>query len=137
MNLPDEELAQLSMDPNSLYREETYTDRRIGTIRAMTPVTADGVTDATKPVLYLGQTQVMTPAGALPISFEIDAESLGQAAEKFAEAAQTGIERTMKELEEMRREASSSILVPGQGGSGGMGGMPGGGMPGGGNIQMP
>ena len=47
-----------------------------------------------------------------------------------------GIEQTMKELEEMRRNAASSIVVPGDvGGMGGMGGP--GGMMGGGKIQMP
>ena len=61
-----------------------------------------------------------TPAGALPISFEIDAKNVGDAASQFAEGAKAAIERTMKELEEMRREAASSIVVPGQGG--GMGG---------------
>ena len=30
----------IKMDPATLYREEIYTDRRIGTIRAMVPVTS-------------------------------------------------------------------------------------------------
>ena len=34
------------MDPTQIYREETFTDRRVGTIRRLTPVTADGATDA-------------------------------------------------------------------------------------------
>ena len=42
----------------------------------------------------------------------------------------------MQELQEMRREAASSIIVPESGG-GAMGGLPGGGIPGGGKIQMP
>jgi hypothetical protein len=39
----------------------------------------------------------------------------------------------MKDLQELRRQQASSIVVP----QGGMGGLPGGGMPGGGKIQIP
>ena len=71
--------AELRMDPASLYREEVFTDRRVGTIRVLTPVRADGLTDGTRKVLYAGETQVLTPAGTLPIVFEIEAGSLGEA----------------------------------------------------------
>jgi len=139
----DAESAQLKMDPESLYREDVYTDRRMGTIRVLTPVTPDGAPDPARPVLYLGEAQLVTSVGALPIAFEIDAGSLGEAAEKFAAAAEVGVERTMRQLQEMRREAASSIVIPdrvppGMGG-GGLGG-PGLGGPGprgGGKIQLP
>src|SRR5687768_10184893 len=58
--------ADLAMDANSLYREDTYTDRRLGVIRVLTPVGGDGATDGSRPVLYLGEAQLLTPAGALP-----------------------------------------------------------------------
>ncbi len=70
------------------------------------------------------------PAGALPIGFEIGAASLEEAAEKFGQLASEAIERTVKELQEMRRQAASQIVVP-QGPLPPMGG------PGGGKIQMP
>ena len=128
------------MDASQLYREEVFTDNRIGTIRRMTPVTADGETDAARPTVFVGSASLMTPAGSLPISFEIQARSLSEAVEGYGPAAQKALEETMEELQEMRRQAASSIVVPGAGGGGGMpgGGMPGGGMPGGGGgIQMP
>lgn len=124
-------LSDIQMEKDTLYREELYTDRKIGAIRVLIPVTASGADDSSREVIYSGQTQIMTPAGALPINFEIDANSIGEAAEKFGNAAKEGIEQTMKELEEMRREAASSIVLPGAGG--GMGGMG----PGGGKIQIP
>ena len=108
----DAENAQLKMDPASLYREDVYTDRRMGTIRVLTPVTRDGAPDLVRPVLYLGEAQLVTSVGALPIAFEIEARSLGEAAEKFAAAAEVGVERTMRQLQEMRREAASSIVIP-------------------------
>ncbi|MBS1270549.1 MAG: hypothetical protein MAG794_01506 [Gammaproteobacteria bacterium] len=135
------ESTDMQMQADELYREETITDRRVGSIRRLTPIKVDGSDDAGREVLYVGQAQLMTPMGAIPLSFDLKAESLSGAVEKFPDAAQEAVERTAKELEEMRREASSSIYVPGSGGSGGIpgGGVPGGGsMPGtgGGGIQM-
>jgi hypothetical protein len=71
---------------------------------------------------------VLTPAGALPIAFEIGAGSLEDAAEKFGSLAKEAIERTVKELQDLRRQAASSIVVP-------QGPVPG--VSGPGKIQMP
>src|ERR671914_1907275 len=114
----------IKVDPKALYLEEVFTDRRVGTIRRLTPVTKDGAREPARAVLYVGETQVLTPAGALPIGFEIGAGSLEEAAEKFGTLAREAIERTVKELQEMRRQAASSIVIP-QGGippAGGLGG---------------
>ena len=124
-----QEQTDANMNPAELYREETFTDQKIGTIRRLTPVTPEGETDTSRDVLYSGSTQVMTPMGAIPINFDLEATTIGEAAEKFGPAAEIAVERTAKELEEMRREQASKIGVPGQeGGMGGMGGMPGGGI---------
>jgi hypothetical protein len=131
MATKSETSPELKIDPNSLYLEEIFTDRRVGTIRRMTPVKNDGERDSSKAVLYMGETQVLTPAGALPIGFEIGAGSLEEAAEKFGQLAKEAIERTVKELQELRRQAASSIVIP-QGGL-----PPAGGMGGGGKIQIP
>ena len=106
------ETNEIKVDPNSLYLEEVFTDRRVGTIRRMTPVKKDGQRDAARAVLYVGETQVLTPAGALPIGFEIAAGSLEEAADKFGQLAREAIERTVKELQELRRQAASQIVVP-------------------------
>src|SRR3954470_6148042 len=121
------EQNEIKLDPAALYLEEVFTDRRIGTIRRMTPVTKDGARDAARAILYTGETQVLTPAGALPIAFEIGAASLEEAAEKFGALAREAIERTVKELQDLRRQAASSIVVP-------QGPLPGGA---GGKIQIP
>jgi hypothetical protein len=124
-----EATPEIKIDPATLYLEEIFTDRRVGTIRRMTPVNKEGTRDNARPILYVGETQVLTPAGALPIAFEIEAGSLEDAAEKFGQLAKEAIERTVKELQELRRQAASSIVVP-QGPVPGMGG-------GGGKIQIP
>ena len=100
------------MDTTSIYREEVVTDRRVGTIRVMTPIKVDGSTDSSRPVLYVGEAQLLTQAGLLPLVFEIDATSLADAIDKFAAGATTAIDRTRRELEELRREAASQIVVP-------------------------
>jgi hypothetical protein len=106
------ESAQATMDPAQIYREETFTDRKVGTIRRLTPVTADGSADPARPVLFVGQAQVMTPMGAVPISFELDAETMDVAIEKFGAAAESAVHQTMRELQEMRREQASSLVIP-------------------------
>ena len=103
---------ELRMDATALYREETYTDRRIGIIRVMTPVTTDGSIDLARKVLYVGEAQLLSPVGALPITFEIEATSLGDAAEKFSAGAKVAVERAIRELQELRREQSSNIVIP-------------------------
>jgi hypothetical protein len=100
------------MDSTQIYREETFTDRKVGTIRRLTPVSADGGEDAARPTLYVGQAQVMTPMGAIPISFELDAPSLDVAIQKFGAAAEAAVQQTMRELQEMRREQASSLVIP-------------------------
>lgn len=122
---------EIKVDPKQLFLEEIFTDRRVGTIRRLTPVNKDGARDQARAVLYVGETQFLTPAGALPIAFEIGAGSLEEAAEKFGQLAKEAIERTVKELQDLRRQAASQIVVP-------QGPLPPlGGAGGGGKIQMP
>ncbi len=110
--MADEHAVELRMDPSSLYREETFTDRRVGVIRVMTPVKTDGAIDLGRKILYVGEAQLLSPVGALPITFEIDATSLGDAAEKFSDGAKVAVERAIRELQELRREQSSNIVIP-------------------------
>ena len=133
---PDDKATDPRMDPQSLYREEIVTDRKVGTIRVLTPIKSDGSDDKSRAVIYVGEASLMTSVGTLPINFEIDAQNLEEAVKEFAEVAKEAVERTVKDLQELRRQAASSIVVP-QGGMGGLGGMGPGGMPPGGKIQMP
>lgn len=121
--------TEIKMDASALYREELYTDRKMGTIRVLVPVGADGATDAGRKVVYVGEAQILTPMGAIPLSFQIEADTLADAIGKFGDAAKVAVERTARELQEMRREAASSIVIPDRVPPG-MGG-------GGGKIQLP
>lgn len=129
----DERMTDPEINAADLWLEEVYTDRRVGTIRKMTPVTGTGAPDPARKVQWMGETQVMSTVGTLPINFVIDADTLEDAAKKFGPAAKVAIERTARELQEMRRQAASQLVIP-QGGMppGGMGGLGGSG-----KIQMP
>lgn len=102
----------IKMNGNDLYREEAYTDNRIGTLRLMRPVTASGEDDPGRPQRFFGSTNLMTPAGPLPVSFEIEADDLSGAVHGFGETAHRAIEQTMEELRELQRQQASSIVVP-------------------------
>ena len=121
------------MDDKGLYREDIFSDQKVGAIRRLTPVTAEGQADATRAVIYIGQATVMTPMGSLPLSFQLEAITLAEAVDAFAGAAQRAVEEAAREIQEMRRQASSSIVIPDAGAATlkGMGGK------GGGGIQMP
>src|SRR5262245_32316051 len=122
------------MDANDLYREDIYSDRKVGTIRVLTPVKADGTPDAARATSFVGQAQIMTPAGVLPLSFEIPARTLADACAGFADAAKVAFEETMKELQELRRQQASSIVIPEAGAASALGGS---GLPPRGKIQFP
>ena len=119
------------MNAEGLYREDMFTDQRVGTVRRLVPVRADGTDDPARKVMYIGQATVMTPMGSLPLSFELDAPDLAGAVAAFGAAAQQAIEDAARELQELRRQAASSIVIPETGSAGlkGMGGK--------GGIQLP
>ena len=128
---PDGKSINLTMDAASVYREDVYTDRKVGTIRCLTPVKSDGTPDSARTPLFIGEAQILTPMGAIPVTFEIEAAGLAEAVTNYEEAAKEGVERTVKEIQEYRRQQASSIVIP----QGGAGGLPG--MGGGGKIQIP
>ena len=128
---PGQRAGNPTMNAASLYREEIYTDRAVGTLRVLIPVTAQGTPDASRPTVYTGEAQLMTSVGPLPINFEVPATNLAEAVANYAEASKEGVAHAMHELAEMRRQASSSIVIP-QGGA-----LPAAGPRGGGKIQMP
>ncbi|MEW6489893.1 MAG: hypothetical protein AB1578_18535 [Thermodesulfobacteriota bacterium] len=115
---PGMRVSDLRVDQQNLYREELFTDLKVASIRRLTPVKQDGSLDKTRPVLFVGQTQVMTPAGGLPVQARLDAQNLQQAMERFPEAISAAIEHMMAELQELRRREASRIVTPQQAGGG-------------------
>jgi len=116
-------LGDIAVDPDNLYREETFSDLKVASIRRLTPVTADGLDDPSRPTMFVGETTLMSQRGPLPINCPIEATTLPEAMDAFPQAVNAAVERLMEEAREMQRQEASRIVVPGQGpAGGGMGG---------------
>ncbi len=111
------DLPEVKLDPASLYQEEIFTDRRAGTLRRLPPIHADGAPDSSRSVLFSGQTQLLTPAGVLPLGCDIEATTLAEALDKFPDGVRVALEQAIEEAREMRREQASRIVVPDVGGA--------------------
>lgn len=131
--MADERNPEAQMDATALYQEEMFTDRRVGALRRLTAVKSDGTRDLSRPTLYIGQAEIMTNMGPVPINFEIEADTLDQAVAGFGPAAAVAIERTVQQIQDMRRQTASQLVVP----QGGMPNLAQGGPRGGGKIQLP
>ena len=122
--------AEITVDVENLHREEVFSDLQAASVRRLTPVKADGSTDNSRDVIYIGETNLMTQMGPLPVQFPIEAKSLDDAFSQFAEGVKGAIERLNERAKEMVRDESSRIVVPGAappgiGGAGIPGGRPG------------
>jgi len=129
-------LDQITVDTDNLYREESFTDLKVASIRRMVPIKVDGSDDDSRPAIYTGSAHIMSQMGPVPVSTQIEAASLEEALQKFPDAIKEAIDRMIEEAKEMQRQESSRIVVPktappGIGGPG-----PGGAAPGGGNIIL-
>ncbi len=104
---------QITVDSSNLYREESFTDLKMATIKLLVPVDQDGNEDPNRKKIYIGQTQLLTQAGLLPVQGEIDAENLPEAIAKFSEAMDQAVARMVEEAREIQRQQASQIVVPG------------------------
>ena len=105
----------IQMDAGNLYREETYTDLKAGTMRKLVPVKADGTDDPARAPIYTAATQVMTPGGVLPLSGEVEgAKSLADAVAGFSATIRQAVADLREEMAAMQRERASQIVVPGR-----------------------
>jgi hypothetical protein len=104
--------AELKIDKGNLFKEETYTDLKVGIIKRMTPVKADGSVDKTRKSVFVGQTSLMTPNGPLPIQAVIQAKELQQAIKKFPEAMQASMERLAEEAKKYQEQQEAQIEKP-------------------------
>ena len=106
-------LSEIKLDETNLYREEVFTDLRVGSLKQLTPVTKDGNRDLTRPMVYVGETQLMSQVGPLPVQARIEAENLEAAIARFPAAIQTAVEAMIDEVKEHQRKEMSRIVVPG------------------------
>ncbi len=106
-------LGDIAVDQSNLYHEETFTDLKVATLQRLTPIKPDGSPDPSRETLYVGQTQLLSQAGPVPVHCPIEAGSLAEAMEKFPAAVKQAVERLVEEAREIQRQDASRIVVPG------------------------
>ncbi len=107
----DNNSIDFSIDRSNLYKEESFTDLKVGNIRRLIPVKPDGSEDKTRNTVFVGQTNLMTPNGPLPIQGVIRAKELQQAVKRFPEAMEDAVERMMEEAQKMKDQQGSEIIT--------------------------
>jgi hypothetical protein len=112
MNGSNEKEPEIRIDQDNLYHEETFTDLKVGWVRRLTPVTPDGNRDKSREPLFIGQTQLATPQGPIPIQCQLSAKTLPDAIKKFPEAIELTIKNMIDRAKEMQEQATSRIIKP-------------------------
>ena len=113
--MAEQDGKEIQMDAANLYREESYTDLKAGSLRKLVPVKADGTDDPARQPIYTAATQVMTPGGVLPLSGEVEgAKSLAEAVAGFPATIKQAIADLREEMAALQRERASQIVVPGR-----------------------
>ena len=104
--------TELKIDRSNLYREETFTDLKVGMIKQMTPVKSDGSVDKTRKSVFVAQTSLMTPSGPLPLQAVVQAKELQQAIKKFPEAMKAAMDRLTEESKKCQEHEQSRVEMP-------------------------
>lgn len=107
-------VGEIRVDKSNLYREETYSDLKVASIRRLTPVHEDGSEDSERDTLFIGETTLMSQRGPLPVQAPIEAKTLTEAFEKFPEAVNAAVDQLIDQAREIQRQEASRIVVPGQ-----------------------
>jgi hypothetical protein len=105
-------VGELNVDTKNLYREESYTDLKVASLKRLVPVTASGEPDPSREPRFIAQTQLMSQVGPVPVSALIEARTLEEAIAKFPEAVSRAVEEMIEEAREIQRQEASRIVVP-------------------------
>jgi hypothetical protein len=108
-----------TVDTGNLYREESITDLKVASIRRLTPIKADGSDDPDRKIVFIGQTQLMSPEGPLPIQAELKADTIEAAIAEFPSAMQKSLAEVIQKLKQFQQQRKqqqqkddSRIIVP-------------------------
>jgi hypothetical protein len=112
---------EFTVDRNSLYREESLTDLKAGSIRILKPVKLDGSDDESREDIFIGHTQIMSPQGMIPLQARLSANTLDAALDEFPGAMQQALAQMIEEVKKMQQEEASRpqqddsrIILPGR-----------------------
>ena len=104
-----------NIDRTNLYREESFSDLKTGTIKRLTPVKTDGTEDKSRKTVFIGHTSILTPNGPLPIQNNIPAKELAQAIKKFPAVMKQAMEQLIEEVKKYQEQEQGRIQQPDSG----------------------
>ncbi|UCG05576.1 MAG: cytoplasmic protein [Desulfobacterales bacterium] len=104
--------VDFKVDRSNLYREESFTDLKVGSIKRLTPVKPDGSVDKSRKEIFVGHTNIITPQGPLPIQGLIQAKELQQAIKRFPEAMEAAMDRLIEEAKKFQEKEKARIAKP-------------------------
>ena len=114
--------VDFTIDKDNLYREESFTDLKVGSIRRLVPVKPDGTDDPGRTPIFVGHTQLMSPEGPLPIQSRLSANTIEEAMDIFPGAMKQALGEVIDRIQEMqqqqqqqdRQNDDSRIIMPGR-----------------------
>ncbi len=104
------------VDKTNLYREISITDLKIANIRQLTPVNIDGSDDTSRKTIFIGNTQLGTPQGPIPMQAVLEATSIEEAMDLFPKAMELETQKVVenfKRMEAQQKKEKSNIIMPG------------------------
>ena len=104
--------VDLSVNEDNLYQEEFFTDFDMASIRRLTPVKPNGIRDKSRKLVFVGNLNLMTPQGPLPIQAAIEAKHLKEAIEKYPDAMKDALRDMQEKVKKLQQEKESKIIVP-------------------------
>jgi len=117
----NDQQIELTVDKKNLYREESISDLKVGSIRILKPVHIDGSVDSSREEIFVGNTQIMTPQGMIPLQAKLNAKTLEKAIDEFPNAMQQALTKMIEEVKRMQEQESKSpkqddsrIIMPGR-----------------------
>ncbi len=105
-----------SVDKANLYREETYTDFKIATLKVLCPIHPDGTDDDSRSKRYFGETQMISPEGPIPVRSMLSANSLDEAMDAFPAAMEKALAALVEQVKQMKNKSAGSPkskIIPG------------------------
>lgn len=113
--MSESRMTNITINPDNLYKEESFSDLTYVTIRRLSPVKIDGSTDANRETIFTGMAQLMSPNGPIPVHCIIEgAKSLEEAVAKLPESIEKTVQAMIAEAKEMDRQEASKLIIPGQ-----------------------
>lgn len=106
------QIEDIKFNGKNLFKEESFTDLEVGTIRKLTPIHPDGTEDNDRKASFTATTNIMTPSGALPLNGEIEADSLEEAIAGFSEAVNKALQKLQDDMMKMQQEQANKIVTP-------------------------